>query len=113
VSASVGVNPRDKALEVARKLDAAGIWYRQQDPVRSSDAHASIDAAIPGERWEIDILDDGTVEVEVFKTQWVKGGDDILDGMIAAVVEADKAGDAAIGAMIAAGGPMPCGGPMP
>lgn len=28
----------------------------------------SVDVAVPGERWEIDILDDGTVEIEVFKS---------------------------------------------
>ena len=28
----------------------------------------SIDATVPGERWEIDVLADGTIEVEVFKS---------------------------------------------
>ena len=28
----------------------------------------SIDVAVPGERWEIDLLADGRVEIEVFKS---------------------------------------------
>ncbi|MEX2212818.1 MAG: hypothetical protein WD768_01735 [Phycisphaeraceae bacterium] len=28
----------------------------------------SIDVTVPGERWEIDVLEDGSVEVEVFKS---------------------------------------------
>jgi hypothetical protein len=28
----------------------------------------SVDVTVPGERWELDVLEDGTVEIEVFKS---------------------------------------------
>ena len=86
---------RDKALEVRRKLNAAGIWH-QSAAARTYDTHASIDAVVPGERWEIDVHHDGTVEVEVFRSQGIKAGDAAIDGMIAAQVEADRAGEVAV-----------------
>jgi hypothetical protein len=46
-----------------RRMDAAKIAYRL-DRVRD----ATIDiASIPGERWEIEFMDDGGVEVERFR----------------------------------------------
>ena len=52
----------DSLLE---RLRAAGIHYRLRDDRESA---VSVDIAVPGERWEIDLLGDGTVEIEVFKS---------------------------------------------
>jgi len=52
----------DSLLE---RLRAAGIHYRLRDDPEGA---ISVDIAVPGERWEVDLLDDGTVEIEVFKS---------------------------------------------
>ena len=45
------------------RLRAAKIFHRLRD---TRDDAISVDVAVPGERWEIDFLQDGSVEVEVF-----------------------------------------------
>ncbi len=47
------------------RLRRAKIHYRVRD---DRDGAVSIDVAVPGERWEIDVLADGTIEIEVFKS---------------------------------------------
>jgi hypothetical protein len=48
----------------AKRLDDAGISYE----LASNRNAVSFLIAVPGERWEVDYLDDGAVEVEVFKS---------------------------------------------
>ena len=43
----------------------------------------SVDVAIPGQRWEIDVLDDGSIEVEVFRSDGTIGGSTDLSRLIA------------------------------
>ncbi len=38
----------------------------------------TIDVAVPGERWELDILEDGTVEIEMFKSDGTIHGESKL-----------------------------------
>ena len=45
-------------------LRRAKIHFRLRD---SREDAVGVDVAVPGERWEIDFLDDGSVEVEVFR----------------------------------------------
>ena len=47
------------------KLRAAKIAYRLRD---TRDEAISVDVAVPGERWEVDFLDDGSIEVEIFRS---------------------------------------------
>jgi hypothetical protein len=47
------------------RLRAAKIQYRIRN---DREGAVSVDVAVPGERWEIDLLGDGTVEVEIFKS---------------------------------------------
>lgn len=49
----------------AERLDAARIHYRL-DSIR--DGTVMFDIAVPGERWEVEFRDDGSVEVEVFRS---------------------------------------------
>lgn len=51
--------------ELLRRLESARIAYRIR---RDREGAVSVDVTVPGERWEIDILRDGTVEIEVFKS---------------------------------------------
>jgi hypothetical protein len=60
--------------DVRARLDAAGISH----DVESYRLDAiSIVARVPGEYWEIDFLDDGSVDFEVFQSQGVKTTDDL------------------------------------
>ena len=51
--------------DTSERLKSAGIWHEirgfRQDGV-------SILAHVPGEYWEIDFLEDGKIDVEVFRT---------------------------------------------
>jgi hypothetical protein len=47
------------------RLRQAKIHYQMCD---RRDGAVSIDVTVPGERWEIDMLADGAVEIEVFKS---------------------------------------------
>jgi len=55
--------PFAKFMEIIRALEKAQIHYRV-------DKHRydgiSIEATVPGERWEIDVLEDGEVDFERF-----------------------------------------------
>lgn len=52
-------------LEFADKLRNAHISYSLE--INRYDA-ISVNVAVPGQRWEVDFLSDGTIEVEVFKS---------------------------------------------
>jgi hypothetical protein len=53
----------ERVLAFLRRLDQAQIYYSlshyREDAI-------SIEVVVPGERWEVDFLDDGTVDVERF-----------------------------------------------
>lgn len=51
--------------ELLDRIRAAKIHYTIR---HDREGAVSIDVAVPGERWEIDVLADGSVEVEVFKS---------------------------------------------
>ena len=50
-------------LELLRVLDADRIAYRLSRP---RDEAVMVEAAVPGERWEIEVFEDGHVEFERF-----------------------------------------------
>jgi hypothetical protein len=52
-------------LDLLARLKAAKIYYRLSD--HTADA-IMVEAAVPGERWEIELHDDGHIGVEVFKS---------------------------------------------
>jgi hypothetical protein len=52
-------------LEFLTRLKAANIHYRLSDP---TDDAVMVEVAVPGERWEIEFHEDGTVGVEIFKS---------------------------------------------
>jgi hypothetical protein len=58
------------------RLRAAKIHYRIRD---DREGAVSIDVAVPGERWEIDLLADGSVDVEVFKSDGTIHGEAKLE----------------------------------
>jgi hypothetical protein len=71
----VKADPFARLMEITRDLEAAGIHYTvakyRYDGV-------SLCATVPGERWEIDVLEDGTVDFERFVTSGgVTGADEL------------------------------------
>lgn len=68
-------NALKKLLALADQLKAAGIHH---EVTRYREDGVSIIANVPGERWEIDVLDDGEVVVEVYKSQGGCRGEDAL-----------------------------------
>src|SRR5260221_149250 len=60
-------------------LDAGAIHYSLG---HFRDDAVMVQVAIPGERWEIEFLNDGTVEVERFKSSGEIGGDDALTELL-------------------------------
>ena len=64
-------------------LDARGISYRL-DRFRTS---VAVLVATPGDRWEIEFFEDGSVEVERFESQGVESGDEAMTGFF------DRIGD--------------------
>lgn len=61
----VGKDAMQVLLELSDRLAEAGI---QHDLKRFRDDALSIVASVPGEYWEIDVLDDGSLNVEVFRS---------------------------------------------
>ena len=54
-----------RAHALSKELENAGIWneirFFREDGI-------TVLARVPGEYWEIDLLEDGTTDVEVFRT---------------------------------------------
>ena len=64
------------------RLDAADIHYSLQS-VRENAVLVSV--SIPGQRWEVEFMADGDVEVEVFKSDGDIQDFDAVDELFAAV----------------------------
>ena len=52
-------------LSLLRRLDAARLSYRLE---QIRDGAICIQVTVPGERWEIELLETGEVEIEVFRS---------------------------------------------
>lgn len=61
-------------------LRQARIHFRLRD---SREDAVGVDVAMPGERWEVDFLDDGSVEVEVFRSDGRIADESALADLIA------------------------------
>lgn len=67
-------------LALLRRLEAARIHYTLR---HSRHDAVMVEVAVPGERWEIDFLEDGDVDVEVFRSAGgVQAADGLLDQLI-------------------------------
>ncbi len=65
----------DNVLDFLRRLERAKIYFTL---LRVRDDALMIMAHVPGERWEIEYMDDGTVEVEVFRSNGEIRGEEAL-----------------------------------
>ncbi len=73
-------NTQSKLLEVLDRLREAGLHTTLRQDRENA---VSIDVVVPGQRWEIDVLDDGSVELEVFRSEGVTGSEAQLTDLIA------------------------------
>ncbi len=64
-------------LDLLRRLDTAGIYF---ELARPRDEALMILVTVPGERWEIEYLEDGTIEIEIFRSDGeLKGPEALAD----------------------------------
>ncbi|MGH7201912.1 MAG: hypothetical protein ACREJB_15000 [Planctomycetaceae bacterium] len=59
------MTPFEKLSQLLVRLQEAKIHHTMRDTRNNA---ISIDVAVPGQRWEIDVLEDGSVEVETFQS---------------------------------------------
>ena len=52
-------------LTILRRLEAARIHYRLE---QTRDDAIAIEIVVPGERWEIEFLQTGEIEIEIFRS---------------------------------------------
>ena len=76
---SIGEKPLRKLLTFLDQLEQDKVWYRLEH-VRDS---VMVLVAIPGERWEVEFFDDGSIEVERFRSSGEIEGEDALDLLMA------------------------------
>ena len=65
-------NPLQNLLDFLLALDRAKIFYRLS---RVRAEALMVEVAVPGERWEVEFLADGTVETERFVTEGIVRSD--------------------------------------
>lgn len=63
-------------LAFIAKLDSKNIHYTLASYRKNA---LMVTVAVPGERWEIEYMDDGTVQIERFRSDGNIGGRDQLD----------------------------------
>lgn len=77
-------DPFAKLMALVRELEAAQISFRvthhRYDGI-------TIEATVPGERWEIDVLEDGDVDFERFVSTGGVQSEDVLAEFIARFAE--------------------------
>lgn len=68
-----------EALALLERLDSENVRY---DLLRVRDA-LMVSLSVPGERWEIEFFDDGSIEVERFRSTGTIEGREALDRLLA------------------------------
>jgi hypothetical protein len=87
----VKADPFAKLMDIIRALEAARIYYRVTH--HRYDA-ITVEAVVPGERWEIDVLEDGGVDFERFVTAGGVTGEPEMKAAIARWAEPETEGPA-------------------
>jgi hypothetical protein len=75
----MALNPLEKLLAFLSELDRRKIFFKL---TRVRDEAIMVEIAVPGERWEIEFFGDGRIEVEVFKSPGIIGGEVELDHLL-------------------------------
>jgi hypothetical protein len=83
----MNTSPFTKLLEFTAKLEAARIAYRLE---AYREGAISVTVAIPGEHWEIDFLDDGSVDVECFRSDGVIHDESMFEELFAVYADSPE-----------------------
>ena len=73
-------NAFDKLMAFLDRLEQRGISYTL---AHNRDEAMMVSVAVPGERWEIEFLADGSVEVERFSSDGTIYGEEVLSELFA------------------------------
>ena len=73
-------NGMKKLLQLLQRLEDAKIWFRLS---RNRHDAVSVEVVAPGERWEIDFMEDGSVDVERFRSNGHIDDESVLDELFA------------------------------
>jgi hypothetical protein len=65
-------------LDLLSRLKAAHIYYQISDPTQGA---IMVEVSVPGERWEIELHEDGHIGVETFVTSGGVRGHEALQGL--------------------------------
>jgi hypothetical protein len=65
--------------QILAKLDAAKIYYTLD---KTRDETVMILAQVPGRHYEIEVLADGQIEVEIYKSSGEIGGQELVDELL-------------------------------
>ena len=79
-------NAFDKLTSFLTDLERAGISYTL---ARNRDEAITVSVVVPGERWEVEFLDDGSIEVERFISNGEVHGEEILTELFARYAAAE------------------------
>jgi hypothetical protein len=82
-------NPFDKLVACLNELEQAGIHYQL---MHARDGVIMVTGAVPGERWEIEFLTDGSVEVERFVSEGEIRGEEAIEELFALYSEPESGG---------------------
>jgi hypothetical protein len=80
MTAEVPTNPYDNLLAFLMKLDDRKIHFALKQIRPES---ILVDIAVPGERWEVEFMQDGSVEIERFVSDGSIDGRERLDDLFA------------------------------
>ncbi|MEN6334520.1 MAG: hypothetical protein ABFE01_09680 [Phycisphaerales bacterium] len=73
-------------LNLLRRLETAGIHF---ELARPRDCAVMILVTVPGERWEIEYLEDGTIEIEIFRSDGDIMGPEALNDLFSRFADRD------------------------
>lgn len=73
------ITKNTRLLSFLNELRKGKIHYRLD---QHRDDAIMVEVAVPGERWEVEFLDDGSVEAEVFRSDGTIHNDSALDDLL-------------------------------
>lgn len=66
--------------EFLRRLEQCGIFFKLD---RIREGSVLVEVAVPGQRWEVEFMTDGAVEIEVFKSDGEIEGREAIERLFA------------------------------
>jgi hypothetical protein len=73
------ITQNTRLLSFLNGLRDGKIFYRLS---QHRDDAIMVEVTVPGERWEVEFMEDGTVEAEVFRSNGEIHGEEVLDDLL-------------------------------